>query len=116
MEHAMNCPKCNTQAEQRALLTSFFLYCPTCKDDIEVIRAKLPTTEEESPYSGLREAIERMNARMHDSLNKNFWSGPQVAKSVDDLDDSDVPFYRWKHKVNEFGVAVIQAFPVRRRS
>jgi len=64
----MNCPKCNTQAEERALLTSFFMYCPTCKDDIAALHGEF--TQEVTP-STLESASTYWNASYFDPFTKN---------------------------------------------
>ena len=34
----ITCPKCNSLAEERYLLTSTFMYCTKCKDDISMLK------------------------------------------------------------------------------
>lgn len=94
----IRCPKCYSKAEERPLLTSFFWYCPTCKDDLESIRAtcKSKSSADNDDWIFENPKLELVrNQISSDPLlldpKPTKWTGPKVAKTATQvkLDEED---------------------------
>lgn len=84
----IRCPKCYSKAEERPLLTSLFWYCPTCKDDLESIRAtcKSKSSADNDDWIFENPKLELVrNQISSDPLlldpKPTKWTGPKVAKT-----------------------------------